>query len=696
MLAAFSPGSDFKRYYRGRMPRLALAVIILMPLMYGALYLWAFWNPFGAVDKIPVAIVNADEGTQVQGKRVDAGRQVLSGLVDSKQLDLHVVSEKEAVDGLARGEYYFTITLPPDFSARIGSPTSGDAKSAQIVFGYNDANNYLATMIGQTAAQRVVNMVGAQVGAQTFDVVFQRVDPMLGKITEAADGSGQLAAGLIQAKDGADRLKDGAVELNDGAVKLNDGAVKLNDGAVKLSAGAGRLNDGVQELATGVMTATDPLVDALKRGRERAPDIAEMNATAERLGRNLVRVERALGTVTELQSRAYRATVDLSRQLKRHPDPSVRQLAPLLDPVKEALEAQGMGPRSNSDLKAAQQDAALFAKQLNDPNSSLRKALTMFASGALVNDLEKMRGAMTQLTDGAGQLADGAEQLAAGTGQLTDGTGRLTDGTGRLTDGTGTLSDGLGQLSTGANRLATGLKQGADALPKWTDQQQKKLAEVLGDPVTLAQENQNPASNFGTGFAPFFFGLAIFVGSMIAWMLFTPLQPRPIAHGLHPFRVVLASYVPTLGVGILQATVLLLVSVFAVGLRPQHPWATFGFMVLMVAMFMAMIQMFTAVLGPSVGRVVTLASLMIMLTSAGGIYPPQTTAKPFQYAHHVDPMTYTVNGLRQLIVGGIDSRLPTAITVVVGLTGVFLALSTWAARRNRQYNMERLYPPVEA
>ncbi len=30
MIAAFSPGSDFKRYYRGRMPRLAVAVIILM------------------------------------------------------------------------------------------------------------------------------------------------------------------------------------------------------------------------------------------------------------------------------------------------------------------------------------------------------------------------------------------------------------------------------------------------------------------------------------------------------------------------------------------------------------------------------------------------------------------------------------------------------------------------------------------
>lgn len=100
MLAAFSPGSDFKRYYRGRMPRLALIVIILMPLMYGALYLWAFWNPFNAVDKIPVALVNADVGTTVQGNKLDAGAQVAQGLIDSKQLDLHEVSEKEAAEGV--------------------------------------------------------------------------------------------------------------------------------------------------------------------------------------------------------------------------------------------------------------------------------------------------------------------------------------------------------------------------------------------------------------------------------------------------------------------------------------------------------------------------------------------------------------------------------------------------------------------
>ena len=122
MFAAFSPGSDIKRYYRGRMPRLALVVIMLMPLLYGAMYLWAFWNPFAAADKIPVALVNEDTGAVVEGQKLDAGSQVAAGLIESKQLDLHEVSAAEAADGVAHGKYYFSITLPADFSRRSPRP----------------------------------------------------------------------------------------------------------------------------------------------------------------------------------------------------------------------------------------------------------------------------------------------------------------------------------------------------------------------------------------------------------------------------------------------------------------------------------------------------------------------------------------------------------------------------------------------
>ncbi len=159
--------------------------------------------------------------------------------------------------------------------------------------------------------------------------------------------------------------------------------------------------------------------------------------------------------------------------------------------------------------------------------------------------------------------------------------------------------------------------------------------------------------------------------------------------------MVLASYWPGLLIAFCQAVVMYAVVHFGVGLQAKYPLATVAFLVLVAAAFLAIIQAFNAVFGVAVGRVITLAFLMVQLVSAGGIYPVETTAKPFQIIHPFDPMTYAVNGLRQLTVGGIDSRLWVAIAVLSGLLAASLAVSSWAARRNRQYTMERLHPPIE-
>jgi len=45
--------------------------------------------------------------------------------------------------------------------------------------------------------------------------------------------------------------------------------------------------------------------------------------------------------------------------------------------------------------------------------------------------------------------------------------------------------------------------------------------------------------------------------------------------------------------------------------------------------------------------------------------------------------------------GGVDTRLWIALAVPTGVLAASLAISAWAARRNRQYTMERLRPPIE-
>lgn len=77
------------------------------------------------------------------------------------------------------------------------------------------------------------------------------------------------------------------------------------------------------------------------------------------------------------------------------------------------------------------------------------------------------------------------------------------------------------------------------------------------------------------------------------------------------------------------------------------------------------------------------------------MYPVETTAKPFQILHPYDPMTYAVTGLRQLTVGGIDGRLWVSVAVLAGVLAGSLAVSALSARRDRQFTLERLYPPIE-
>jgi putative membrane protein len=667
MLAGMSLGTDLKKYSRGALPRIALITIILMPLLYGAMYLWAFWNPFAEVNKVPVALVNEDTGADAQGQKLRAGDEVAAALEASGQLDLHEMSARDAADGVASGKYYFSITLPQDFSQSIASPSGGDPRQATLRFTFNDANNYLGSIIGQNASREVLNQVNASIGERTVGTVLTGLTDAGAGLVQAADGAGQLAAGLNTA--------------DDGAHQLSTGADTLATGLDTARAGSAQLAAGTEVLATSVDKATDPLLSVLDR-------VGPLNLDPEAVGRAAQHLSGAVRSTTDRiaalnvdQAQAAAIVNQSVGLLRTNPDPAVRDLGNFLAGAQTLLTAQGIDPTTDTGLVRLRDSASHLEAELGDPHSQLRTFLTSALDGGLRADVTKLR-------DGVDELNSGARRLAQGLVQLSDGSERLADGADELASGTD-------RLQAGADELATKLKEGSTQVPSWSPQQRTDVARTLSAPVALDLVNNNPAATFGTGFAPFFLPLALFIGALIIWMLLTPLQTRPIVNGLGALRVVLASYWPAVLIAICQVVVMYAVVHFGVGLHAKYPLATVAFLMLVAGTFLAIIQAFNAVFGVAVGRVITLAFLMLQLVSAGGIYPVETTATPFQWIHPFDPMTYAVNGLRQLTVGGVDSRLWVAIAVLAGLLAAALAASSWAARRNRQYTMERLHPPIE-
>lgn len=89
----------------------------------------------------------------------------------------------------------------------------------------------------------------------------------------------------------------------------------------------------------------------------------------------------------------------------------------------------------------------------------------------------------------------------------------------------------------------------------------------MSDPVQLSSDAAHKAPNYGTGFAPYFIPLSLWVGAMVAYMLIQPLNRRALAMGAASWRVALSGWLPVFGVGVLQTAALMSVLHFALGLE---------------------------------------------------------------------------------------------------------------------------------
>lgn len=633
MLAGLAFGSEIKRFGRSRLTRVAIVVLMLLPLVYGALYLWAFWDPFGHTNKMPVALVNSDRGAVVSGQQFNAGDEIAKSLTADGGLDWHVTDLAEARSGVDHGKYYFMVELPPDFSAAIASPVTGQPKKANLIAFYNDANNYISTSIGRTAISQVLNAVSSRISGQA-------VNQVLSIVVSSGSGIKQAA--------------DGAAQLDDGAGRLVGGLDSARSGSATLAAGARQLSDGINQ-------ATDPLLAVTKA-------VSQIGGSTQQLQQGATALQQAndqIGAISAAQDAAANSLSPVIDQLSARQDP----LANNLRGIQDQLRGHQFTPQIRQQLIDAQNAAISLTSGLRTPGSPLGSALDQVGSKG-----QELTNKLTQLREGAQQVATGNAELAGGIAKL---------------------DDGARQLKGGSAELATKLADGAKQVPNWTTQQKDAVADTIGGPVQLEASHENAAPNFGTGMAPFFLTLALFFGALVLWMVLRPLQSRAIAAEVLEIRVALASYLPAATIALFQATILYCVVRFALGVHAVHPVAMLGFMILISAAFVAATQAINALVGPAVGRVLIMALLMLQLVSAGGLYPVETTSRPFQVLHRFDPMTYGVNGLRQLILGGIDGRLWQAITVLVAMTAVALAISSLSARRDRLWNLSRLIPAIK-
>ncbi|MCH6196002.1 YhgE/Pip domain-containing protein [Corynebacterium mastitidis] len=697
-MSLFHIGSELRRFGHGVLPRLAILVVTCLPLVFGGLFVWAYYDPIGNMNKLPVALVNSDQGAQRDGTTINAGQQVADRMLESDELDFHLVSAQDAREGMLRGDYYFAVELPTDFSRAAVSVNSEKPHSAKLNVALYNNNGFIPTMVGNQATVIMLQSIDAELGKQISNQLLVGFNTIGEKMGQAVDGSRQLADGSTSARDGSQRLVEGANKLTDGSQQLTDGSGTLTDKLGEADAGAHKLADGAGQLDDGLARAKDG-------SQQLADGLGQLNAGTERLadgaGRVSGGVDQVVGSlsgVAQAQENLVGRLDNAAGMLREANLPPTNGLAGEVEALAASIRESGLSQDRLNQLLMLQDGARQIADQLGNPVSEYRAGMNRAASASqeLAAGISQLKDGSAQLRVGANTLADGTSQLVEGSRQLTAGATALRDGLVTLDSGAGELNNGLGRLDDGANELSLRLGQGASQVPTWEGNRLDDASAAAGQPVQRELVDQD-VTKFGVGLAPFFISLALFMGSFAMWMVLRPLQLRAVDSGTSPLRAVLASYLPGVLVGLAQATIVWLVLEFLIGLKSEHPLQLLAVMWGVSAVFVAISQMINSVVGATAGRVICMILMAVQLTSSGGLYPVETQPAFFGWVHPADPMTYSVNLFRYAILGAEtgDHRALTAIATLILVWALCLLISSIAARRHRVIKHKDLHPELQ-
>ncbi|MGF1238683.1 YhgE/Pip family protein [Streptomyces sp. 2-6] len=685
---------ELRRFGRGRLPRAALVALLVLPLLYGALYLWSFWDPYGRLDRVPVALVNEDQGATAAGREITAGDDLTRELLKSEVFDWHRVSAAEARRGVEDGTYYLSLTMPADFSERIASSAGGSPETSALQVRTNDANNYIVGQISRTVFNEVRSAASTKASRSFLDRIFISFSDIHGQTVKAAQGADQLSGGIGKAKKGSQDLADGLTEAQKGSGKLAKGLRRLDTGADDLESGSRQVADGTQTLADKVNGVDAKAGPYLKGNEKKIGDSARLVAdSAKTIRRNLdTLVDKAPGAARLAHASA--AVLD-DIYARRCAGPGTALPDPACPDLKKAKESAADVATVADDVNTLIKDNDGDLKKLDTDLAALQKQSQALADRAphLSEDLDDAVKKINQLNQGAARVAAGAKKLHTGIGAAKTGAADLDAGVGKLKTGAVDLNGGMYKLADGSGKLAGGLHSGAKKIPDYDKQDRDRRTDVMADPVQLASRDLHHAPNYGTGFAPYFIPLSLWVGAMVAYMLIPPMNRRALAAGASSWRIALAGWLPVAAVGVLQTAALMAVLHWGVGLEMTRAGGTIAFLFLVAACFAAIVQWLNARFGPA-GRILVLALLMLQLTSAGGTYPVQTSPGFFNALHPFLPMSYVVDALRRLITGGGLGPVWTACAVLAGFTAAALALTALAARRRQVWTLDRLHPEL--
>ena len=667
---------------------LIFAIVLLIPIIYSFFYLKSYWNPYGTLSDMKIAVVNLDKGKDDKNQ----GSEFVQNLKDSATFNICEVSKDDANNGMEKGEYYATIEIPENFTSCLESGATIDKQVAQITYRPNQATNYLATQIINSAVKTIELNLQSKVDREIIANLSDKLNDVPDSLQTISDGAGSILDGSQSLNDGIKQLNDGTNQLSSSYKEFDNGVEAAYTGSQSLENGLAQVSSGVDTLKNGGQTL-DNVISQINDGvnelsSQSNSGIASLSSGVNDLNTGATNLNAKLPEYVEkveyLNSNVKPLLQALSAYSGNTTDPKLQYLAVSAsqilaqDPEKGNLDGFQQLTIGGQALTTGANDLYAGTQKLVAGTQDL---------GKLTTGVQNLKSALTQVKQGTISLNQGIVTLSNGTVQLTAGSSTLTNGLATLNSSSKaidnaltTLNNGTASAYDGSNKLVEGVQTFKTSIDEGLVNTKDQLKSLNGiedfgaKPVEFKTEAYGEVNSYGIAFTPLFLCIGLWVGALMSYVVLYYDQKHRFNIFDHDYKNKILQNIAYIGIGALQGLIVAILLKLGLGFEIQNYVLYYTASILVGITFVSIIQFLIRNFG-DVGKFLALVILVLQLAASGGTFPIETIDKGFQGLTSYLPMTYSIKLFREILVPTATNFKGQYLGILVGITAVTLAIT---------------------
>ena len=678
-------------------------VVMLIPLIYSFFYLKSYWNPYGNLSDMQIAVVNLDKGKDDKNQ----GNEFVQSLKDSDTFKICEVSKDEAQEGMKKGNYYATIEIPENFTKCLESASTEDKQIAQVTYSPNQATNYLATQIVNSAVKTIELNLQSKIDKEIIANLASKLNEVPDSLQEISNGADTILNGTESLNDGIKQISDGTNTLSNSYKEFDEGVNSAYTGSKSLNSGISQVSDGVETLKNGGKSL-DSAIDQINQGADQlssqgaegitelSTGVTDLNTGAKTLNDGVAEYVTGVNTLSENTEVFLNKLIKTADALGDNCDPTLKAFA---------TQAQGFFAKDQKTNMNGFESIAVGGKKVTAGSNSLYAGTQKLAKGTeklgtLTNGIQSLKTALTQVKQGTTSLNNGIATLQNGTTQLSKGSKSLETGLEKLSSSSSTVDNAIGTLNegsktayNGSNQLVEGVKTFKTSIDEGMQDTKEQLKSLNGieefgeNPVEFKTEEYGKVDSYGIAFTPLFLCIGLWVGALMAYVvLYYDHDERFGIFGMNAKNKILQNLI-YLGLGAAEGLLTGWLLKAGLGFEVQNMALYYGSSILIGITFMSIIQFLIRNFG-DIGKFLALIILVLQLAAAGGTFPIETIDKAFQAVSPYLPMTYSIKLLREVLVPTASNFKGTYIGILVGIIAVTMLITFVVDIINKRKNEE--------